>query len=236
MAVGDCPSGPVVDDPIQTPSPSRSATPSSTDSSATSASTISSTRSESGSSSAVSSTVVSTSEPSSTASVEPDSEGCISGEVGLCASGNYPIWDPSTNTISCDVDWDDVDDTISDCQRVAEAQYNISVEAISCEESSCSAATRRDLEKRASGTKRKSSSNPQYNGLAGGSCNKKAKVDTFSMGAQAGKCDATFNCDTDLWPNVCNNARSAIEKRGYQSILTWRGMEVHATGPWSASQ
>ncbi|KAG9653462.1 hypothetical protein KCU64_g7872, partial [Aureobasidium melanogenum] len=48
-----------------------------------------------------------------------------------------------------------------------------------------------------------------------------------------GKCDATFYCNTGKWPNVCNNARSAIEKRNYQSILTYRKRDMHITKPWS---
>ncbi|KAH0167301.1 hypothetical protein KCU67_g3943, partial [Aureobasidium melanogenum] len=202
----------------------------------TSALTSTASKADASSSITVTSTEITVPLPSSTedSQPEPEDEGCISDKVGLCSNGNYPIWDPATGTISCDVSWDDIDDTMSDCQRVAETQFNLSMQAIDCDESSCPAAKRRSLEKR--GTKRKSSSNPSFGNIAGGSCNKRHKSSPFSLDGQPGKCDATFHCDTDRWPNVCNNARSAIEKRAYKSILTYRaradGKDLHLVQSW----
>lgn len=55
----------------------------------------------------------------------------------------------------------------------------------------------------------------------------------------AGTCDVTFECDTDRWPNVCNNARSAIEERQYTSNLTYLSIgqaAEHYVKPWEISQ
>lgn len=36
-------------------------------------------------------------------------------------------------------------------------------------------------------------------------------------------CDRVFQCDTDLWPNVCNNAASAQSMRAKPTALEYKG-------------
>lgn len=48
-------------------------------------------------------------------------------------------------------------------------------------------------------------------------------------------CDRVFKCDTDMWPNVCNNAASAQAKRAKPTVLTYMGpgaRQDYVTGQW----
>lgn len=48
-----------------------------------------------------------------------------------------------------------------------------------------------------------------------------------------GQCYATYICDHVKYPNICANAKSAIEVRGKTSILTHTvGKDDHYTKPW----
>lgn len=55
---------------------------------------------------------------------EPD----LSPAVGRCPNGNFPLYNPYSNTIDCDVGDDDVDKYISGCQRQADDNYSYSTD------------------------------------------------------------------------------------------------------------
>lgn len=99
---------------------------------------------------------------------------------------------------------------MTDCQAEAESDIEGTDDAIDCSEEVCEGS---GINKRAKPKK---------------PCHRNVPPD-FAPGEE-GKCLGTFKCDTDSWPNVCNNAKSAIEKRGASSVLTVRRKGVHDTG------
>lgn len=60
----------------------------------------------------------------------------------------------------------------------------------------------------------------------------KPKVPTtfeYSTLPAGASCHSTFTCDFNQWPNVCGNAKSAINERGRTSILTYVNQQVSGT-------
>ena len=79
-----------------------------------------------------------------------------------------------------------------------------------------------------------------YDSTCGGSLTKRGKTKScpppsYKACSNPAVCDAVFVCDVDKWPNVCNNARSAMDKKGAPSVLTYHGKGIHATGRWRDS-
>jgi hypothetical protein len=122
-------------------------------------------------------------------------------DTGLCGNGNFPLYDPVTGEIDCDFPASEAGPYITECQENADANYDNTIQQIKCQQEVCGGAGGKQINKRAG---------PSYQ-------------------AGAGVCEHTFLCDTDQWPNVCNNARSAIAIKGAASVLTFRGQEVHDT-------
>ncbi|KAI9148439.1 hypothetical protein HJFPF1_12271 [Paramyrothecium foliicola] len=74
-------------------------------------------------------------------------------------------------------------------------------------------------------------------------CSSRSAGDLFAAAPACpnGRYHSVFTCDHSLWPNVCANARSAIEMRGKPSILTYvtatgKKGHNHETGPWSSGK
>lgn len=65
-----------------------------------------------------------TSQGSEDGDCDPD----LSSKTGLCPNGNFPLYDPVSNTINCDVSDDDVPRFLSDCQDEADSDYNNSID------------------------------------------------------------------------------------------------------------
>ncbi|KAG9760638.1 pectin lyase-like protein, partial [Aureobasidium melanogenum] len=136
----------------------------------------------------------------------------ISDDMGFCSNGNYPIWNPETGAIDCDTPLSGAADNISDCQEQAESDTEDVLNDIECVD-------------QCSGTGA---------GLTARASNCKAP-DTYEDD-KTGDCDGVFLCDTDKWPNVCNNVRSAFDKKpgasSPLSILTYQGEGKHDTSRW----
>jgi hypothetical protein len=118
------------------------------------------------------------------------------------------VWDPDSNTINCDDDSDEAADDITDCQADADNDIDGSKEEIECEADpdTCSL-TKRSL-----------------SGRANKKCMKQPETwDDPNAAESALGCVGTFLCDTDKWPNVCLNAKSAQDLRGKPSALTYWG-------------
>lgn len=138
------------------------------------------------------------------------SESPASSDQGTCGNGNFPLWDSNTGQVTCDLPASQAENGMSYCQAEAMDNLEDTLDAIDCYDSTCGDS----LAKRGK-TKKPCGPPPSY----------KASPNTAV-------CDAVFVCDVDKWPNVCNNARSAIDKKGAPSVLTYHGKKVHATGRW----
>ncbi|KAH7182078.1 hypothetical protein DER46DRAFT_670422 [Fusarium sp. MPI-SDFR-AT-0072] len=153
---------------------------------------------------------------------------------GMCDNGNYPVYDVSSNTISCDVPSDQLG-SVTSCQQKIDSKIDAVKSYLKGERSCCptsSKAKRQDsrgslpsllnhgLESLGFGLDRRGSD----------FCPAKNE-DPRNPGKD--KCLATYTCPHDLFPNVCGNAKSAIEVRGATSILTHvKGSKVHVTERW----
>lgn len=136
----------------------------------------------------------------------------ISEDMGFCSNGNYPIWNPGTGRIDCDTPTSEAADNMSDCQEQAENDTEEVLNEIECVDQCPGSGA----------------------GLTTRAQNCKAP-DSYEDDT-TGDCDGVFLCDTDKWPNVCNNVRSAFDnKRGASSplsILTYQGEGRHDTSRW----
>ncbi|KAF4943413.1 hypothetical protein FGADI_13440, partial [Fusarium gaditjirri] len=154
---------------------------------------------------------------------------------GLCDNGNYPIYDPSSNTISCDVPIGQLSPRVSQCQSHIDSKLDAVKDYLQGERSCCLASSK---------AKRQ-----QSFGLFSSLINRGSGFSGFGLGKRAGdycpaknedprsppagKCYATYTCPDKLYPNVCGNAKSAINIRGATSILTHQtGSKLHDTSPW----
>ena len=151
---------------------------------------------------------------------DPDDqcESDLSTQTGMCSNGNFPLYDPVSNQISCDVPEDEVPFYMSGCQEDADDNLEYSIDEIECEDENCPAASKRSLDERfvfadnvtyvvkrqQPPTKRPRTCppTPPQNPIPG----------QLMPGRQG--CDVVFECNTDLWPNVCNNAASAQANNG----------------------
>ena len=141
---------------------------------------------------------------------------------GRCPTGNFPIWDPSTMSVRCDVPDSEVDSEKSACQKYIDDNFPESEQEIEDAQQCCR--------------------NPGGAGVFARQADPSCPANPLPPPGQRyfettppnnGKCHATFTCDFDKWANVCANARSAIEKRGMTSILTFLGRrDVEVTHLW----
>ncbi|KAG9506573.1 hypothetical protein J7337_000106 [Fusarium musae] len=154
---------------------------------------------------------------------------------GMCDNGNYPVYDASSNTISCDVPSDQLGSKVSQCQSHIDSKLDAVKDYLQGERSCCPASSK---------AKRQESL-----GLFSSLINRSSGSFGFSLGKRVGdycpaknedprspptgKCYATYTCPDKLYPNVCGNAKSAINVRGATSILTHQtGSTLHDTSPW----
>ncbi|KAM5505126.1 putative chitinase [Microsporum canis] len=137
---------------------------------------------------------------------------------GLCPTGNFPIWDPSTRMVRCDVPNSMVNSQKSPCQKMIDDNFDENRQKLEAAKQCCPNGAGSSL----------------FGRRADATCSTTPLTEYFeTTPPDNGKCHATFTCDYAEWPNVCANARSAIEKRGKTSILTAgvrRNIEV--THPW----
>ncbi|SMQ50252.1 unnamed protein product [Zymoseptoria tritici ST99CH_3D7] len=147
--------------------------------------------------------------------------------TGLCSNGNYPVFDATTGTISCDGSSEP-----SECQQNINSNIAAVAEYIEGEASCCPASSR------AGGIV----SQLGFLGQLAGSlavrkrqvqCDYQADLGRDPFNPPQGECYATWTCPHALFPNVCGNAKSAILHRGATSVLTHHtGSNLHDTSPW----
>lgn len=146
-------------------------------------------------------------------------------DTGLCSNGNFPIWDPVSMSVRCDLSGDEADAQKTECQKEIDDNLEDSKENANRSSQCCSNAAAAvvaslggDIKPQSSGScpvPRNYRKNPPADGIA----------------------HATFTCDYARWPNICANARSAILIRGKPDILTYSaGGSVHANELWYHSK
>lgn len=154
---------------------------------------------------------------------------------GMCDNGNYPVYDAGSNTITCDLPSDQLGAKISACQQRIDSKLDAVKNYLKGETSCCPASSK---------AKRQDSRGTITSLIARGLGSLHLTLD--KRGADfcptknenpkkpdKGKCYATYTCPHDLFPNVCGNAKSAINVRGATSILTHvKGSTSHFTEPW----
>ncbi|SCN74636.1 uncharacterized protein FFNC_11530 [Fusarium fujikuroi] len=174
--------------------------------------------------------------PSGSPPSDPGDDPCdFDMKSGMCDNGNYPVYDPGSNTISCDVPSDQLGSKVSQCQSHIDSKLDAVKDYLQGERSCCPASSK---------AKRQESL-----GLFSSLINRSSGSFGFRLGKRAGdycpaknedprnpptgKCYATYTCPDKLYPNVCGNAKSAINIRGATSILTHQtGSKLHDTSPW----
>ncbi|EKG18569.1 Glycoside hydrolase family 71, partial [Macrophomina phaseolina MS6] len=134
-------------------------------------------------------------------------------DIGRCSNGNFPVYDIITSTINCGYTDEEALDMMSSCQE--EALENIDVDADLLEAAhSCAC-----VPGLSSGTSKRSSSCPQN-----------APPPAVTPAPSPQTCETTWTCDFSTTytfgrdvgsiPQICANAKSAIDLRGEPSILT----------------
>jgi hypothetical protein len=139
-------------------------------------------------------------------------------QIGRCANGNTPIFNPITREVNCDVDYEDKAAWMGSCQQAIDENLSGAVVEAELSKKCCSDAKKRGL---GIGLDR-----PQMLGSHTAAC----PVPTPNPPAGG---PPRFRCDFNKWPNVCANARSAISSRHKSSVLTYvQGSSMHVTSPW----
>jgi hypothetical protein len=155
--------------------------------------------------------------------------------VGMCDNGNYPVFDPSSGTINCDVPSSQVGSQISECQQNIDNNLAAIQSSLENEKSCCPASSKA---KRGETSGMLSSLLHRGRDVLGLNRHEKRAGSCPTPGQNpqqppAGQCYATYTCPHDVFPNVCGNAKSAISIRGMTSILTHSlGSGMHATNQW----
>ncbi|KAK0112622.1 hypothetical protein ONS95_014364 [Cadophora gregata] len=155
---------------------------------------------------------------------EPEDDPCeLKTDTGMCDNGNYPVFDPASGTMSCDAGKQP-----GQCQRNVDSHMDSIKDYIQNEKSCCPA-----------GKKRGMMSSILHRGLNTLGINMDKRADFCPAPNQnpkqppQGQCYATYTCPHLLFPNVCGNAKSAIDVRGATSVLTHvTGSKLHDTEPW----
>lgn len=139
-------------------------------------------------------------------------------DIGFCPNGNVPIFDPVSLQVRCDIPGEDAAEFMTSCQASLDEDLESSQSEAERSTACCedSAASNRFAEQGGPGPACPAPQNP--------------------LGGGPGY-DTTFVCDFNRWPNVCANARSAINERGKPDILTYvLDSELHPTKPWYGSK
>lgn len=145
---------------------------------------------------------------------DDDCDPDVSTQIGLCDNWNFPLYIPEENTISCDYDAEDAADLISQCQEIADEYPDYTVELIECEDEACPVSKKkRNVLSRQVGANNQATCPPTPPTTKG----------QLLDGDTTLGCEYTFECNGDWWPNVCNNAASAVSVRGKPKVLTWQG-------------
>jgi hypothetical protein len=175
-------------------------------------------------------------EPSTVPGTDPEDDPCEwETSTGMCDNGNYPIFDPNSGTISCDVPSDQVASQISQCQQNIDNNLDAVQSYVENEQSCCPTLSK--AKRQASGGMLSSLLHRGLNSL-GLSLDKRDEDYCPSPNQNpkqppAGQCYATYTCPHGPYPNVCGNAKSAISIRGATSILTHvTSSDLHDTEPW----
>lgn len=144
--------------------------------------------------------------------------------TGLCLNGNYPVWDPVADIVSCDFSAAEAPEYMTACQEEIDEDIADSKDDAQDSHDCCPA-------------KRMGGVSPLESHASGAACpvnpdfpNNKPPVNK--------PYHSVFTCDYKLWPNVCANAKSAIERRGKSPLMTYAGPggNLHVTNPWYGSK
>lgn len=135
--------------------------------------------------------------------------------TGLCDNGNFPLYDPGTGGINCDYTAEEAQSKITVCQSDAMNNPDDTQATIDQAKTCCDAPSgKRDI----------------WNNILG--LFRRASTPACTPAKQPPAPDPqpvvmpTYTCPA-RFPNVCANARSAIETRGRSSILTRVSKDKH---------
>ncbi|OIW34817.1 hypothetical protein CONLIGDRAFT_26583 [Coniochaeta ligniaria NRRL 30616] len=139
--------------------------------------------------------------------------------TGLCLNGNFPVWDAVAGIVSCDHSAADAPDYMTACQEDLDDDLAERESEAQDSHDCCPAAAARGaslLDGRAPACPPKPNSSSQ---------------------STSAVYQSVFTCDYRSWPNVCANAKSAIDKRGKSPLMTYPGPQprkkaLHITNPW----
>ncbi|RJE26609.1 hypothetical protein PHISCL_01023 [Aspergillus sclerotialis] len=149
----------------------------------------------------------------------------VSTDIGRCDNGNFPLYNPETQEIECDHTDDEAQNSMSACQREAHEDPDYTIALIECDNRPCPASKRGLTSRQVPATPQQRQCPPK----------RSKAMDSVKEGDPNMGCDVTFECDTDRWPNVCNNAASAINVRGKPAVLTYQGRNSrldYVTNQW----
>lgn len=171
-----------------------------------------------------------TSTTSPTTTSEPDIVPCdLDTTRGYCANGNYPVYEPDTQTINCDLTEDEAIPQLDECAAFTIASGDSIVEWIENEKACCDQEnSKREVSSGLMGIFKRGLANlglvELEKRVPHGYCPNPAN-DPHNQPANGPngeeQCYATWTCLDNRWPNVCGNARSAIDIRDKTKRLTW---------------
>ncbi|KAF3919916.1 hypothetical protein AA313_de0200320 [Arthrobotrys entomopaga] len=139
---------------------------------------------------------------------------------GLCPNGNYPLYNWHKGTVDCNLSLQDALPKRGTCQKMIDDDPNKAKQEVEQAKSCSNPPPEEDPKKDPSCGKSLSKRHENDQGLPeNNSCEWRAKAGFPWPGAG---CDATYTCNgaRSHYPNICANAWSAIDKRGFTSILT----------------
>jgi hypothetical protein len=162
----------------------------------------------------------------------------LSGAIGLCGNGNFPLFTPDTG-LDCSVPDTVAPDFLTSCQSWAldnpaeVANYiEVAQQCLTCP----GYYSKRSLDYLAP---LMSLGNESYIAprQAAAGCPPPPPTTTSSESPGTPPCSRTFVCDGSQWPNICGNAESAISIRGYSSVMTKQNANVkHSTKAFFAQK
>lgn len=133
-------------------------------------------------------------------------------DIGFCPNGNMPVFDPISLQMRCDLSAEDAGDFMTSCQASLDEDIEDSEAEAEHSTRCCENSAGSNLLARQAG---------------GSSCPAPPNPPGGGNGLR------TFRCDFHKWPNVCANARSAINERGKPTTLTYAlDSGLHPTKPW----
>ncbi|KAH7060931.1 glycosyl hydrolase family 71-domain-containing protein [Macrophomina phaseolina] len=123
-------------------------------------------------------------------------------DIGLCDNGNFPVYDMYTGTITCELT-DEAEEQMSQCQKDALDDVDLNTDLLDAAQScACLSGADGDLSRRSLPCPNQNPTQPP------------------AVTTSAARCEATYLCDFNKSPQICANAKSAIDVRGKPDVMT----------------